>query len=234
MATGPQTSAAPTAGNNDRKAIIYGNKAIAIFRKLKDAKSEGYNLVNISLKYIGISNFTSAFKAADDALRVTTLAKDSVNIARSYALMADCYYHLENNRKDNTRKAISYLEKAFEINRKMKDSVGLVHNITVGSIKYMKEGEFKRALQLLNEAKTIAIKTKQTYQISAAQSQIASCYFLLKDWDRAIAAYKESLAEFRKSEDPSDDFMALINIGEIYIQTKRYKEALPYMEKTLA
>ena len=221
--------------NDYKKAIAYFQKSIAISKKIKDEKREASSLINLALKYIGTGDFNNAFKTGDEALKITTKIKDSLGIARSYGLISDSYYLIGRNSNDrvgNSKKSIIYLEKAIDINRKMKDSVSLVHTIVLGAIKYMESGRAQTALTLLNEAKVVAIKSKQDY-LSQVESQIGTAYYFLEDWPRAIAANKEALNGFRKSGNIHAQFMALVNIGEIYLKTKKYKEAGPFYTEAL-
>lgn len=132
----------------------------------------------------------------------------------------------------NTEQSIAYYRKAISTlqNEKKPMDVVLLKMFTKALIKDNRPGE---ALPILQE-----YNNKQESSYTGTNKRLivesmGNCYYALGQYDKAEKYYLENL-DISKKMNKEDVLVAYLPLGKLYVQTKRYDKARPYLNELLA
>jgi len=98
-------------------------------------------------------------------------------------------------------------------------------------IKAYYQNEYVKALELLTEARELAIKNKWDEQLYDSTFNIGNSYYAMLDYGEALTYFLESYTVALKKMDSRDEIASLNNIANLYTKDKIYDKALEYYRK---
>lgn len=103
-----------------------------------------------------------------------------------------------------------------------KVKVELLNQITF----ILRERNLSRALELGNEAETLALELQDSIQIARAKGNLGWIYYRLGIWDKAFRYSRDAYLIGLGQSDEREVAMTLNNLGAIYYQQTNYEEAI--------
>lgn len=140
--------------------------------------------------------------------------------------------HIERNR-GNFRIAEKMYEKALAVSVSDQDMAGIADALKGLSTMHFRKGQYIQALRYGREALQQARALKDPSLTGSILIDVGNVLCVTGKYDEGMASYEEALKIL-----PEKDFFqigrALNNIGETHKRHGRYKEALVYLEKSIA
>lgn len=121
--------------------------------------------------------------------------------------------------------AINYLNQALEINRRLKDNVGIAVDYGELASVYNIMMDYDKSAQYLVKAIDILKKEKNQERLPALQQKLANTYLAKEKFDFAIDLYEDCLVNFKKQGQMKNYYSTLVNIAEAYIHKNNFKKA---------
>jgi tetratricopeptide (TPR) repeat protein len=200
----------------------------AIVQLTTSVASLYYNLGNYDSSEIfskrGIKEFERAEKNLPKKNRLTALIYYSYNFNT---------LGLINNIKGNYPVALNYFYKAIEIAEKTGDWGTLARcNGNIAMI-FQNQNNANKAIPYYKKAINIYLEKKDTFGIGMVKLNLGPCYLILKDTLNAISTYKE--AEILAEKINHIPLLTVVygNLGAVYADQKKLKEAEFYLRKSL-
>lgn len=183
-------------------------------------------------KYINISNDSTAMYAAMSM----ELAKQYNNqdvVASDYSLLG-----VTEKNKGNYEKAISYHLQSLKIREATNNEKAMAIGYNDIGILYKNMERWDEALDYYRKSNALCQKVKLSAGISMTYNNIGTIMKAkgLKDtkyFDSTIFYYQLALNEAKKTNNTNDISTCLSNIGEIYIDQKKYDTALSIFQQCL-
>ncbi|GBD91612.1 non-motile and phage-resistance protein [bacterium BMS3Abin04] len=215
--------------DNPDSAIFYGEKAIALAKKLNKQNyiPESYNFLGVVYRNKG--QYIKALTYYNDALKLAQILKDSAEIAYSYNNIGGIYRILGNGilALENTLKALKYFES-------QKNESGIAFSTINLGIIYFNEKDYVNALKYLKY--TLKIREKLGYKkgIALTLNQIAIVYYALKKYNKSLQYYNELSKLYKKIGDKKGIASTLEGYSDISYYQHFYYKALQSLKKSLA
>ncbi|MBL7888862.1 MAG: tetratricopeptide repeat protein [Bacteroidia bacterium] len=211
------------------QSLNYYLKALKIAEELNDKDGMSMTLNNIAMVYENRNDYKNALHYFQEALKYSILIKNTSRIAAGYNNIGIQYRLL-----GEYGKALSYLYRAIPIQLEIKDNKSLSHTYSnLGEI-YMKINQLDSASYFSHKAYELRKEIGDNYGISETLLNIGNIYYLKKDY---LNAEKNTL----RSASISDSIKFIknliscyYNLGKIYNDIGKYKDAAYYFEKTFA
>ncbi len=179
---------------NKDSAFYYGNKAIAVARKLNQKYYEGLVSTNIAYNYITSGDYTNGLKYLIEATKLAEDKELAVNIVKTSFIEP-------------------YLQKDAETNKKelqgyIKNALGILYGFTESPDKKLKE--------MLEAKHLVENVTNDMFLLAGITENIVGAYMDQNKLDSALY-YERKAIEFRaKISGDIYNGAPLINIVEIY------------------
>ncbi|PRY90753.1 tetratricopeptide repeat-containing sensor histidine kinase [Mongoliibacter ruber] len=90
----------------------------------------------------------------------------------------------------------------------------------------LRERDIPRALELGNEAESLAIVLKDSVQLAKAKGNLGWIHYRLGIWDKAFRYSRDAYLIGLDQSDKAEIAMTLNNLGAIYYQQRNYEEAI--------
>ena len=240
------------------EAISIYEKALTIFRKLKEKENIGAILNNLALAYYNLptgnrtENLKQAIKYYEEALKIHIKEEFPVDYARVMNNLANAYCELPTgDRTENLKKAIEYYEESLQIRTKEEFPFDYARTINNLALAYSdlptgdRAENLKKAIEYYEESLKICVKEEFSSDYARTINNLALAYFNLPTGDRtenlkkAIKYYEKSLKIFAKEEFPVDYARTINNLASAYYnlstgdRIENLKKAIKYYEKSL-
>lgn len=183
------------------RALEFGNKAIALAKKIGDNYSLVNGLVNLSTTYSHLGQHEKEYELLEQALPLAKKNEDLDQIATTYHNMGDYFFKQE--------KFSSALEKYLEslsYVKQMGNKYHLCEISTVLALAYHKLNQDSKALQYIQQAEQLAdevgvrTKLKEIYLTRAEIEQKAGNYKLASEYYSKTLTVSDSLFKTETSE----------------------------------
>ncbi|MGX7667886.1 tetratricopeptide repeat protein [Flavobacterium pedocola] len=167
---------------------------------------------------------------AESVLEIEALvahSKDEKTNIDAYTVLGDTYKQLE-----VYDKAYQFYQKALQLAEKNKltKRIGLFKE-DLGNIQF-DLGNYTKSLQLHTESKQCFEKINDLDGVIRSKGNIALAHFKNGHIDEAIASFNSILNE--KPLDPKTKATALLNLGSIYLESRKITTAIKYYLETLS
>lgn len=161
--------------------IIYAKQASLLGTQLNLGKSmaEPINFMGVALNYKG--DRIGAFEHYEEALRISTVQQDSVQIAHSNNNIGRLFFE-----QGLLSRSYSYFIKALGIFEKINDSTGLAYTYQSLANLYKSQRDYNKAEQHYLRANAIRLSLKNTRDIMSAYLQTARLYEETNQTDEAL------------------------------------------------
>jgi tetratricopeptide (TPR) repeat protein len=211
-----------------KNALIYIDKAIAIFEKVKD-----YSNLVVALNTKGriFDSQADYPKAIEYFTKALTLAKNHGNKNG----MSICYLNLGliYSYVDNIEKSYENIKNSIEIDSILNNKEAVATGYNNLGIIFAQTGDFTNALKFYSKAYEINLPLNNKYNQAKYLSNIGNIYYETKDYSKAIAHYTRSIKIKREISDKLGIANTYNNIGAAYLEINKTDSTLFYMRAAL-
>lgn len=183
-----------------------------------------------ALNYLGIldskqGNAENALKNYLRALDISEAIKDSITIGFSLHNLGMFY-----RRQKSHKKAKQYFKNAIAIKEKLTnvESLAVSHHMLAISYYANKQNDSS----LIHILKVKALPCSKT-RIAKVNGSLAAIHYSNKEFDKAIAIYKENIGISKGIRDQSELSISYLNVAVLYNALKEYDKALPYLDSAI-
>lgn len=181
------------------KGLEYFNLSLSMFKELSSNNHfwTAALLNNIAHSYNKLGNYQEALKCAEECLNMYKALYSLDHPYTVYALRSFGAALIETSRVEE---ALSVLHQALEINEKFDINRHYITGFILYELGrgYLKKGDYQKALEYgekaLNLRQSLYSTVKQHLEIAESLSSVADIYKALKNNDKALELYKETLA----------------------------------------
>ena len=183
------------------KALEYGNKAVALAKKLEDKYSLVNALVNLSTTYSYLKQPEKEYALLMEALPLAKKTTDIDQVATVYHNMGDHYF-----KKQNFLAALEKYLESYSYVKQMGNSYHLCTITTALAQVYHKLNQDEKALQYILQAEKLAKEVgtrtdlKEIYKTRAEIEQEAGNYKLASEYFLKTLTVSDSLFKTETSE----------------------------------
>lgn len=210
------------------KALSYYQQAADIAKKKNNIRELGVILYNMATTHFNQSAYDKSFEAATASLAIKTGLKDSIGIARCNRVIAEVYSH-----KKEFNKAIPYIEKAIEVQRRLKPGRTLALMLTSAGVIHMNAVQYNKAIQYLKEAEGFIEEEGGESIAQGIYNNIGLCYDRMGKANEAEQYYLLALnSDYLDSK--LQEIIILDNLGQIYLTKGKNELAEKYLYRALA
>ena len=209
----------------------YNRKAFEIIINQKDDSINRVNLFKIANRYYNMNELQKYFETSKLILRRSNNSHDTVSIAKAYIYLGDYY-----EKKSFSDSAFYCYYKAEKLYLKLNDNYNIAKTlISKATLRYTENDFFDSEIAVFKALRILK-------QIKANDLQY-NCYNLLgilynerEEYSRSLEFHNKALASI-DDKTISTEFQpkatSLNNIGYVYINLKKYKQAKNYFEEGL-
>jgi len=203
------------------KAIMYGNKAIDLSKKIKFPSSTAQAYNDLGIIYYDKENYDTAIQLYQQAMPIRLQLHDELGVAKLYNKIGIVY-----QKEEQFEKAEEAQLKALDIFRKHNNDFGVSYSLNNIGILNQNMGRYDEAIKYQEES--IALKEKLGDKIGLAGSYInvGNIYLLKKEMEKTLEYYTKGVEICRQLGDKEYLSNALNNLGNFYEQTKEYSKAV--------
>jgi len=203
-------------GSKPDSAYQLGSLHYREASRLGNEKEKGLAQLTRGISWAIRGEFDSCKYYFEDALKIhdaigyeSGTMRSSFNLGNLYRMSGD------------TVKALELYDKSYSSTLALKDSMGLIKNLSIQGRMLRESGKFESALLKFTEAYNISDKIKEIDEMSATLTDRAHCYKRLSDYTNAIKDYEKSIDIARTYNLPTRESNAL---GQIAILLNRINE----------
>ena len=208
------------------KAFEYCFLSIEQLRSCRDKKHEAEVLYTLSLIFYFLADFDKQYTYAKQSLKVFEEIGDLSGMASAYNGMGTGLY-----RGEKYQEALEILEKAEDCAIQSDDQQTLARV-------YDGMGESCLGLERLEEALSFKSKSIEVYNklgslqvLTFCHEAVGNIYEQLKDYDKALDHYRQSLALKKESKFELGIAFAELKIGETLLAAEKFEEAKELLER---
>ncbi len=210
-------------------ALQSWQKALKIYREIKNRQSEGKVLGTLGLAYDSLGDYKKAIEYYQQSLAIAQEIQD-LDVEGAALRNLGIAYHL----LGDYPKAISYLEQSLAFSQKIKDRRGEGAALGNLGLAYYYVGDYPKAIEYHQQNLAIAREIKDRRGEGAALGNLGIVYYSLGDYPKAIEYHQQFLAIAREIQDRRSEGGALLNLGLAYHALGDYKKAIDYHQQSLA
>ncbi len=179
-------------GTYDKSLDCY-LKSLELSKKLGNKRIEAANYNNIGEIYRFQNNSSWALEFYEKALKISREIKDERQIASNLNNIGIIYF-----KEKELLKAEEYLKESLALSGKINNKrLQMLNYINLGNI-FLKKSKGDEGIEItmkyLNNAILLAEELKDQYNLSIAKRNLARCYMLQKDYNKAEELIQEALS----------------------------------------
>ncbi len=202
----------------------YCDVGLARYKKLNISSEIFYAVSLKSLQLLNTNNVKEAFEQNKKLITIAERNKDQNQLAQAYQKMGILFMNT-----GDIEKSISYLNKAlklFKLQDNLKGIESCYLNLGVNSSsKHLNDFAieyFERGLEVNKVTRNLKIRI-------LFLGGIASVYYNLSNYERALQFYKEALGLAKETSSLEHVIHTTNNIGTVLMELDRFTEAKPYL-----
>jgi signal transduction histidine kinase len=220
---------------NSRKKMVYLDSINTFSNSLKNDSINRNFLFNLSTEYYFLNASKKSFQVCKNLLQLSNKAKDTLDIAKTYYYMGDCY---ETTKRDS---AYYYYQRAEKLYRLL--------NITekVGKMQFNKafmlyfEGNYLESEILVSDALQILKKSNDLQLLYSCYTLLGTNFEKLEEYDDALKYYllaKKVLPDLLKKGTENTKInnykiASAVNIATIYDKKAQYEASINVLQSVL-
>ncbi|WP_123924612.1 MULTISPECIES: tetratricopeptide repeat protein [unclassified Flavobacterium] len=195
-------------------------------KKVKSGLARSY--ASSGVVYSEQSNQILALKNYEEALQLYQEIDEQANVSKALNNIGIIY-----KSQLNYPKALEYLKKASKIQTETGEKNAAVTLTNIGAI-YFETGQNKNAILYYNKAKKLFENTDNMRGYALLCNYLGDYYKKENDLKLANEYYMKSLNLYEELQNKFGASLSLYNIAGLLQDQKKYKEAMPFAEKSLA
>lgn len=196
-------------------------------KDIKRSRSIAQN--SIGNIYKTMEQYALAIEYFEASLKTSILLEDKTGLAVNYQNIGTCYEGL-----GNLDRALSEYQRSLSYGRQLKDSIkgkSICYN-SIGVI-YAKKKDFLKALDIINEALTMALDINDQFYISKSHSNLGLVYTQVEDFKKASYHLNKAISISKKHDIPLLNSEALLTRSILEKRKGNFEQALfDYQEAT--
>ena len=215
-------------GNFDSCLLVF-NKALPIYRKLRNKKDIGQILENIGTIYLHRGEWKSAMVYFLEAIENYNQTQDAESkIAYAYLKLGNIYSETK-----DYKDAEKCFKKAIEISTKINDLTKTGLGLNALGILYKNQGRYQESEEKFQRALDISKNLKNKVLSRILFANMGNLMALQKEYTKALYYHKKSLEIAYEENRPLSIALCQFNTGQTYFYLHDYQRAKSYYEKAL-
>ncbi len=227
-------------------ALQHLEKALQIYRALKDSQGEGAALTNLGRAHMELGSYTKAIAYFEKSLAIARAIKD-----QTLELSVLNRLGLSHANNGNFANAISTLEKILAIHRKNNNQAKEVRVLGDLGFVYLRANNYAKAIEVQEQAVRLAQKLNDNSLMFEARGNREETYSVLRgkalglfqqglqqnqanQFTAAIQSWEQALQIQRLLQDPNREENVLKALGSAYYRIGNYAKAEETQEQLLA
>ena len=234
--------------NQLQAALQSFQKALFIYRNIKNRKGEGGTLLGLGLLYKNLQDYPKAIDYYQQSLAIAQEIKDSELEAIVQKQLSDVQIRsnpqkaqadrlleqgVEQFQTSEFTAALQSWQQALQIYREIKYRKGESLSLQGIGLAYLNLGDYLKAMKYHQQSLKIAREIKYRQLEGQPLQGIGLAYYHLGDYLKAIEYHQQSLKIARKIKDRQLEGQSLGNIGLAYLDLGDYPKAIEYYQKGL-
>jgi len=211
-----------------KESIALFQKALEIYRQIKDKKNESQVLSDLGGIYQKLSKSSEALELNRQALMIRKEIGDELGELQSLINLGATY-----NKLSQYALAIESFKNALVISQKIgtdRERSYIYSNL--GQI-LANLGQFDQAFNYYNQAIKLRRQMKDRNGEAISLMNLGFAYEVAGNINLALKNYQDSLLIYKSISDKTSEAIVLSNIGIIFTKQKKYSEALKVLESSL-
>ena len=221
---------------DSKNKLTYLDSINTLSNSLKNDSINRNFLFNLSAEYYYLKDSKKSFKVCKNLLDMSTKAKDTLSIAKSFYYMGDCY---ETSKRDS---AYYYYQKAEKLYRLVGNYEKVAKMIFNKAYMLYFEGNYLESEIMISDALQLLKKSNDTELLYTSYTLIGSNFEKLEEYDSALKYYllaKRILPDLlKKNADVTKinnyKITSVINIATIYGKKEQYDSAKKELESIIS
>ncbi|WP_143569847.1 tetratricopeptide repeat protein [Tenacibaculum agarivorans] len=208
-------------------ALVCFNKALTINKKENHLWGQASALFQIGVIHKYQSNYLKAIFNFQEAKSIFELKNDSISIAKSLENIGASYGLM------GYQKAMSFYLEANKIYEKKQNDMGIGRIYHYIGKMYLKQGEYKKALEYINKSLIGLSKANNKKQITTVYLGLGRCYLGLKEYEKTLFYYRKALDTRVLMNNKKNIAVTQMRMGEVYYHLKEYDKSIQFLKKAL-
>ena len=192
-------------------------------------------LFNLSTEYYYLNASKKSFEVCKNLLELSSKAKDTLDIAKSYNYMGDCY---ERNKRDS---AYYYYQRAEKLYRLKGDYEKVAKMIFNKAYMLYFEGNYLESEIMVSDALQLLKKSNDTELLYTSYTLLGSNFEKLEEYDSALKYYllaKKVLPDLLKNKSDITKInnykvTSDVNIATIFFKKAQYQNSINVLQSVL-
>ncbi len=209
-------------------ALHFYQKALNLYRELRDVKMEADMLFNIANDYYEQGDYVKAMMKTEESLKKSSEANDEFGIAVSLQLLGNIHHFL-----GNYEEAQKYLLQGLDIIGKSKNRIRYADGLVYLASNYLARKMHSKALENLYEAIYIYKKAGDSLFLAQAMNNAGYIHYSQKSYDSATYYFNRAVQLSEYTQNNSILLLALNNKGSIAKDRENFREAKFFYKRAL-
>jgi CHAT domain-containing protein/ATP/maltotriose-dependent transcriptional regulator MalT len=214
--------------NHNEAAIASFQKALVIYRELKERQKEGQTLKSIGNVYNNLKDYPKAIDYQQQALAIARELQETDLEARALNNLGLAY-----GNSGNIAKGIEYFQQAIEISQKSQNRfMEALASKNLGDA-YGKQAKYKEAIVWYEKALPLLQKLDNRSEEAWIYGNICVSYRGLSKYEEAIKLCEKALPIFQEIKNYKGFHKAATDLGSAYTQKGDREKAIEAHKKAL-
>ncbi len=211
-----------------REALQSLEKALQIYREIKNRQGEADSLNNLGLVYKSLGQYQKAIDFYQQSLAIKREIGDRQGKAYSLGSLGNAYIHL-----GQYQKAIKYQQKSLAIAREIGDRRG--EAVSLGGLgnAYYFLGQYQKAIEYRQQTLTIAREIGDRQWEATSLGNLGNAYRSLGQYQKTIEYQQQSLTIAREIGNRQGEANSLGGLGIAYYSLGQYQKTIEYQQQSL-
>lgn len=211
-----------------QNALEFKQKALAIFREIRDRGREAETLDSISSTQQYLGDYAKALDLVQQALKIAREQDDRVAEATYLSSLCevkrDTSYYAE--ALDACQKALTITQ---QLGQRYQESLILNQIATIRKL----QGKYAESIKYYQKALEIRQEINVPAGIGTSLSDLGLVYAELGQYDQAFELHQQALTIYQKFGLRPSEATMLGNIGSVYRRQRQFDQALKYYQQSL-
>jgi len=221
---------------DSKNKLTYLDSINSLSNSLKNDSLNRNFLFNLSTEYYYLKDYKKSFKVCENLLDMSTKAKDTLSIAKSFYYMGDCY---ETSKRDSAYYYYKRAEKLYRLKGNYEKVAKMIFNKA-----YMLyfEGNYLESEIMVSDALQLLKNSDEIELLYTSYTLLGSNFEKLEEYDSALKYYllaKKILPNLLKNNADltkinNYNITSVINIATIYGKKEQYDSAKKELESIIS
>jgi tetratricopeptide (TPR) repeat protein len=212
-----------------KAALLSYEKALQIYRQIKDRTGEAQALGNLGNAYYILADYRKAIDFHQQSLVIFRQIADRAGEGRSLGNLGVAYDSL-----GEYQKAIEFHQQRLAIAKELGDRTGVASALGNLGNAYASLGDYQKGISFQQQRLAISKQIGDRTGVGKALGNLGNAYYRLGEYQKAIDFYQQTLAITRQIGNRSGEGNTLGNLGAVYSSLGEYQKAINFYQQSLA